>query len=143
MLRNVTRQILGPARVIPGNTREDAPFVKLFPGRLWRLSPKRPGIYAEVTVRAHGLDDHGRELSRRRCYAGRALAGGAKPRARLRRGYASSARLRVSRPTEPMLRARVWKAFSSKPGRDSSSARICSQSRWPTLYDGAWPGQPR
>jgi hypothetical protein len=57
--------------------------------------------------------------------------------------YPSSARLSVSRPTEPMLSAFVWKALSSKPGRDSSSARICSQSRWPTLYDGAWPGQPR
>ncbi len=47
--------------------------------------------------------------------------------------YPRSARLRVSRPTEPMFRAFVWKALRSKPGRDSSSSRICSQSRWPTL----------
>ena len=49
------------------------------------------------------------------------------------RVYPSSARLRVSRPTEPMFSAFVWKALRSKPGRDSRSALICSQSRWPTL----------
>ena len=46
----------------------------------------------------------------------------------------------------PRSSAARWKALRSKsaplrgPGRPS---RACSQIRSPTLYDGAWPGQPR
>ena len=60
------------------------------------------------------------------------------------RDHASASR-RVSRPMPPRRRARVWKALRSKsaPSRASCSARICSQMRWPTLYAGACPGQPR
>lgn len=60
-------------------------------------------------------------------------------------GYASRARRRVSSPTEPSASAWVWNAFRSKasPARAARSSRICSHRRCPTLYAGAWPGQPR
>lgn len=57
----------------------------------------------------------------------------------------ASARRRVSSPTPPRRRARMWNRLMSKssPSRSAVSSRICSHMRWPTLYEGAWPGQPR
>ena len=50
-----------------------------------------------------------------------------------------------SSPREPRSSAARWKAFASKaaPARARASSRASSQIRSPTLYDGAWPGQPR
>ncbi len=55
---------------------------------------------------------------------------------------------RVSRPTEPSASARAWNSlrFGSAPWARSAaraSSRAVSHSRWPILYDGAWPAQPR
>ena len=57
----------------------------------------------------------------------------------------ASAACSGSSPIEPRSRAAVWKALRSKalPCRACASARASSQIRSPTLYDGAWPGQPR
>lgn len=51
----------------------------------------------------------------------------------------SSADFSVSRPTPPRSSARLWNALfeNAAPSRAFTSSRICSQMRWPTLYEGA------
>ena len=56
---------------------------------------------------------------------------------------------RTSSPTEPRSSARAWKRpqvevlAASAWAAAAASSRVCSHSRWPILYDGACPGQPR
>ncbi len=63
----------------------------------------------------------------------------------LSRGQPISAARSVSSPTPPISSARLWKSLIEKasPCAALTSSRTCSQMRWPTLYAGACPGQPR